>query len=97
MSNPPYVTSAEYQALEPGVRDFEPRAALDGGLDGLDSYRALLASLPPVVHPGTTLLLEGDPRRIDEVTILCQQAWPDGLATVHQDLSGRARVLEFQL
>lgn len=97
LSNPPYVTSAEYQALEPGVRDFEPRAALDGGLDGLDSYRALLASLPPVVHPGTTLLLEGDPRRIDEVTILCQQAWPDGLATVHQDLSGRARVLEFQL
>ncbi|MGC1185709.1 MAG: peptide chain release factor N(5)-glutamine methyltransferase [Candidatus Dormiibacterota bacterium] len=97
LSNPPYVTSAEYCALDPGVRDFEPRVALDGGTDGLDSYRALLASLPPVAAQGTTLLLETDPRRMDRLILLCQEAWPHGVAAVHQDLSGRSRVLEFQL
>jgi release factor glutamine methyltransferase len=97
LSNPPYVTSAEYEELDPGVRAFEPRVALDGGADGLDSYRALLASLPPVVDRGTTLLLEGDPRRMDQLVLLCEETWPEGAARVHQDLSGRARVLEFQL
>ena len=43
VSNPPYIPSAEIATLEPEVRDFDPRAALDGGVDGLEFYR-LIAS-----------------------------------------------------
>ncbi len=43
VSNPPYIRSDVIPALEPEVRDFDPPAALDGGPDGLDAYRAIAA------------------------------------------------------
>ena len=42
VSNPPYIPADEYEALEPNVRDYEPRLALYGGDDGLDVYRRLI-------------------------------------------------------
>lgn len=41
VSNPPYIRSDVIPALEPEVREFDPLAALDGGPDGLDAYRAI--------------------------------------------------------
>ncbi|MBA4097103.1 MAG: peptide chain release factor N(5)-glutamine methyltransferase [Rhodospirillum sp.] len=41
VSNPPYIPSGDIAALQPEVASFEPRLALDGGLDGLDAYRRL--------------------------------------------------------
>ncbi|MFA5576891.1 MAG: peptide chain release factor N(5)-glutamine methyltransferase [Tissierellaceae bacterium] len=41
VSNPPYIPRADIEGLARGVRDFEPRMALDGGLDGLDFYRTI--------------------------------------------------------
>jgi release factor glutamine methyltransferase len=41
VSNPPYVAAPDWQSLQPEIRDFEPRAALLAGVDGLDAYRAL--------------------------------------------------------
>ncbi|RYG67605.1 peptide chain release factor N(5)-glutamine methyltransferase, partial [bacterium] len=43
LSNPPYVPASDIEELEIGVRDFEPRLALDGGDDGLTPYRELAA------------------------------------------------------
>lgn len=40
-SNPPYIESGVIPALDPDVKDYEPLAALDGGRDGLDAYRAI--------------------------------------------------------
>jgi release factor glutamine methyltransferase len=57
-SNPPYIPAAEIESLAPEVRDHEPRAALDGGPDGLDAYRALGALLPGILKPGGYALLE---------------------------------------
>jgi release factor glutamine methyltransferase len=57
-SNPPYIASAEIGTLEPDVRDHEPRAALDGGPDGLDAYRALGRLLPGLLKPGGHALVE---------------------------------------
>jgi release factor glutamine methyltransferase len=57
-SNPPYIPTAQIAALEPEVRDHEPRAALDGGPDGLDAYRALGRQLPGLLKPGGHAILE---------------------------------------
>lgn len=58
LANLPYVTSTEMAQLMPDVRDFEPRLALDGGEDGLDVYRRLIASLPGRLKPSGDILLE---------------------------------------
>lgn len=44
VSNPPYIPSADIELLDPEVRDYDPRTALDGGSDGLDIYRLLIPS-----------------------------------------------------
>ncbi len=46
VSNPPYIPTAELAALQPEVRDYEPRDALDGGPDGLDFYRSIIPAAP---------------------------------------------------
>ncbi len=97
LSNPPYVTTAEWEGLERTVRDFEPRLALDGGDDGLAAYRQLLAEVGSVAAPGALLLLEGDPRRLPLVQELAEAALPGSRGTLHKDLSGRERVLELTL
>ena len=58
VSNPPYIPSRDIEGLEPEVRDFDPRGALDGGVDGLDLYRALLPSSLTCLRPGGWLLVE---------------------------------------
>jgi release factor glutamine methyltransferase len=57
-SNPPYIASAEIESLDPDVSRFEPRAALDGGPDGLGAYRALAELLPRLLAAGGHALLE---------------------------------------
>lgn len=97
VANPPYLTTAEWQQLEPGVRDYEPRAALDGGRDGLDAYRTLLPGVAGITAPGALLLLEGDFRRLSEVAGLAKRIWPSGEARIHRDLTGRDRALSVRL
>jgi release factor glutamine methyltransferase len=58
VSNPPYIPTAELAGLQPEVRDYEPREALDGGPDGLDFYRRIIPSAPPYLEAGGWLLLE---------------------------------------
>ena len=57
-SNPPYIPAADIESLAVDVAGFEPRAALDGGQDGLDAYRALGTLLPRILAPGGHALLE---------------------------------------
>lgn len=58
VSNPPYIAASEIDALEIGVRHFEPRLALDGGSDGLDFYRRLAADAAGWLKPGGQLMTE---------------------------------------
>ena len=57
-SNPPYICSGEIESLEPDVARFEPRAALDGGPDGLSAYRSLAELLPGLLKVNGHALLE---------------------------------------
>lgn len=96
-ANLPYVCSWEIPTLEPEVRLFEPREALDGGEDGLELYRRLLAQAPAMLLPGGALLAELDPRQMTGATALARDAFP--VAHVHtvNDLAGRARVVVVKL
>ncbi len=92
VANPPYLTEAEYAALDPAVRDFEPRLALVSGADGLAATRALLAGARAVLEPGGLLALELDERRAAVVAALAREhGW--GGVTVRDDLFGRPRFL----
>ena len=56
--NPPYIRRDELEKLDPSVRDYEPRMALDGGADGLDYYRAIAAKWKSALRLGGTLIFE---------------------------------------
>lgn len=58
VSNPPYIPTGDIEALEPDVRDYDPRGALDGGADGLDIYWEIAAGFAERVTPGGWVLLE---------------------------------------
>lgn len=58
VANPPYIEAGALAGLTVDVRDHEPRAALDGGADGLDAYRRIVPDLPRLLRPGGTALLE---------------------------------------
>ena len=58
VSNPPYIPTETWKTLDPSVRDFEPRLALDGGEDGLDFYRAILENFTSALQPGGWICFE---------------------------------------
>ena len=58
VSNPPYVSTAEYGALDPRIRDFEPRLALDGGPEGLDFYDRYLGDAVNLLKPEGAVFFE---------------------------------------
>jgi release factor glutamine methyltransferase len=92
VANPPYIASGEIATLAPDVRDYDPRTALDGGLDGLDAYRAIAATIPSLLSPSGALVVELGVGQAAAVTALFSQA---GLAPAepHTDLQGTPRAL----
>jgi len=58
VSNPPYIPTKEIEALAPEIKSHEPWLALDGGADGLDSIRNILACAGKCLVPGGHVLLE---------------------------------------
>lgn len=92
VSNPPYLTAAEYDSLDPSVRDYEPAIALVAGEDGQQVLRRLVREGAAVVKPGGWLALEVDCRRADDTARLAAAAgWTNVM--VRDDLFGRARYL----
>jgi release factor glutamine methyltransferase len=92
ISNPPYIPSAEIETLQPEVRDFDPRGALDGGADGLDFYRRLAAQAKPFLKPDGKIMLEFGDGQADAIrTIFENEKWV--IEAVKEDYSQRARIL----
>lgn len=58
VSNPPYIPTGQIDSLDASVKDYEPRLALDGGLDGLSVFRRILAGAPERLRPGGRIFLE---------------------------------------
>lgn len=93
VANPPYISTAGIEELAPEVRDYDPRAALDGGPDGLSAYRAIAAEAGRLLGKNGRLIVELGQGQADEVHTLFMQA---GLAAEHEprrDLAGIGRAL----
>ncbi|MGI6497395.1 MAG: peptide chain release factor N(5)-glutamine methyltransferase [Oscillospiraceae bacterium] len=65
--NPPYIPTADIEALESTVKDWEPHMALDGGTDGLRFYRAIAEQWQPALRLGGVLLFEVGIGQADDV------------------------------
>ncbi len=90
VANPPYLTAAEWDALDPTVREHEPKMALASGPDGLEATRAVLAGARPRLEAGGVLAIEIDERRGPAVALLARRlGW--SRVTIHDDLFGRPR------
>ena len=90
--NPPYISSGDISTLMPDVRNFEPLGALDGGADGLDFYRRVIADLPVYTHPGSFVAMEVGIGQADMVRCMLIG---QGCRSVHivNDLAGIERVV----
>ncbi len=93
VSNPPYIPAAEYDALEPNVRDYEPRLALYGGGDGLDVYRLLIPAAAARLRPGGGLAVEVGWGEADAVAALFSATGRFPAVQRRNDLGGLARVV----
>lgn len=92
VANLPYVTTSECEALPIHIRDHEPRAALDGGPDGLDVFREAIPDAAIALKSKGTLFLEIGASQAQVVTTLLQENGYQDI-TVVQDLAGRDRVV----
>jgi release factor glutamine methyltransferase len=92
VSNPPYLSAAEYATLDPSVRDWEPALALQGGRDGLAATESLLVEGRRVLRPRGWIALELDCSRAAETARRASAlGWAD--VAIHHDLFGRERYL----
>jgi release factor glutamine methyltransferase len=92
ISNPPYLTTAEYRELDPSVRSWEPAVALKSGDDGLEATLRLLDEGRDVLRAGGWLAVEVDCTRAGAAAHLASTlGWED--VGIHVDLFGRERYL----
>ncbi len=93
-SNPPYVPTDMVPTLAPEISRFEPLRALDGGPDGLDTIRKLVAQAPQFMKSTGSLILEMGDGQEEAVTGLFASV--AGLREVRtfRDLSGKPRVVK---
>jgi len=96
VSNPPYVRTAEIEELQVEVRAHDPRAALDGGADGLVFYRALASGLGAWLRPGGAVAVEIGADQGEQVPPILAASGVQELA-VHKDYAGRDRVVTGRL
>jgi release factor glutamine methyltransferase len=96
LSNPPYIASGDLLGLPPEVREHDPVLALDGGVDGLDAYRALIPAIPRLLAPDGLAVLEVGIGQADSV---CAIGVASGLNLVgrRSDLGGVERALSFKI
>ena len=91
ISNPPYIPSAEIATLQPEVRDFDPRIALDGGTDGLCFCRLIASHAAAFLKTGGKVMLEfGDGQAEAIRKIFENEKWI--VESVEQDYSHRPRI-----
>ncbi len=91
ISNPPYIPSADIEGLQREVKDFEPRLALDGGVDGLEIYRKIAANAAKYLNRGGMLIMEVGAGEAQDVVKMFKG---NTYAIVAQDFNGVDRYVK---
>jgi release factor glutamine methyltransferase len=92
-ANLPYVSEAELAQLPPEISRYEPREALNGGSDGLDHIRRLLAQAEGHLKPGGVVLLEIGATQGPAVVALAERHFPAARIEIAKDYAGLDRVV----
>jgi len=93
VSNPPYIRTADIDGLAAEVRDHDPPAALDGGADGLDAYRALIPQAVPLLAPDAVLVVEAGEGQSAQIQALMTAAGLMAVNAPKADLAGIPRAV----
>lgn len=93
VSNPPYIRSKDIEELEPEVKDFEPRLALDGSGDGLYFYKRITSEAGEYLTDGGHLLFEIGYDQGEDVALLMREAGFEDVEVI-KDLAGNDRVVK---
>ena len=93
VSNPPYVRSADIAGLAAEVSQYDPLAALDGGPDGLDAYRALIPQAACLLAPGAALVVEAGQGQSRDIEALMTAAGLTRGQPPKADLAGIQRAV----
>lgn len=89
IANPPYIPTNDLAGLEPEVKDYEPRQALDGGADGLDYIRELIKHSPSHLKEPGQLLLEFGFNQAEEIMQIAREKFETN--KIVKDFSGQDR------
>jgi release factor glutamine methyltransferase len=92
VANLPYIPTGRLPTLQPEVQQ-EPQLALDGGPDGLDVVRRLMAQAPGKLNAPGIILLELDPEQFPAAEAIALQHFPDAEISAEQDLTRRDRIM----
>jgi len=95
VSNPPYIPESQYETLEPGVRDYEPKLSLLAGSEGLSIIKDIIGDSPYILKDGGWCLLEIGAGQSERVVELFQRRGFRGI-TALRDLSNTERVIKAQ-
>jgi release factor glutamine methyltransferase len=90
IANPPYIPSSDIPNLEADVAQYEPLSALDGGANGLDSYRKILRQLPKVLTDDASIFLESGAGQASAVSEMVREIGFQHIET-KKDLAGIER------
>jgi len=93
VANLPYVSAAEWETLQPEIRDHEPRAALVGGARGTEVIEELLEQAPQHLAPGGVLCAEIGETQAGHLLAVAGRFFPDARSYVMKDFAGKDRVL----
>ena len=92
VSNPPYIRSKEIDRLQPEIQ-YEPRLALDGGVDGLEYFRRIIREAPSYLKPQGLLVLEMGLGQRKHIEGMLRQSKAYKTTEVIRDYNGIARVI----
>lgn len=93
ISNPPYVTTEDYELLPEKIKNFEPKLALESGKDGLSHIGPILEKAPSFLNPGGWLMLEMDPRQTDSAVKIISDSNEYTSGLIVKDYSNKDRIV----
>jgi release factor glutamine methyltransferase len=92
VSNPPYVPTAELDELPVEIADYEPKKALDGGVDGLTVFRRIVEEATVLLNDNGLLACELHEKTLEDALRICQE-WNYTDVMIHPDLTGKPRIV----